>query len=58
MVDLHYPFSHFQHFKLVNILVYVNVVWESDSFAVDGEIWRHKNKHFFKDGVIDHPWFN
>lgn len=46
--------SHFLHFNLNNVLDYVNVVWESFWVANNGEIWRHKNKHIFKGGVIDH----
>jgi len=33
---------------------YVNVAWGSVWIAVICEIWRHKNKHIFKGGVIDH----
>jgi len=50
-VDHHDPFSHFQHFKLV--IVPANAIWGSVWIAVVGEIWRHKNKHFFKGGVFD-----
>jgi len=53
-VDHHDPVSHFLHFNLLNVPVQVNVVWGSVWIAVVGEIWKHKNNHIFKGGVIDH----
>ena len=54
LVDHNDSISYFLHFKLCNVPTFLNVVWESVWIAVIGEIWRHRNKHFFKRGMVDH----
>ena len=46
--------SHFLHFNLYNVLGYINVAWGSVWVAIINEISRHRNKHIFKGGTIDH----
>jgi len=46
--------SHFLQFNLLNVSAQVNVVWSSVWIVVVNEIWKHRNKHIFQGGVIDH----
>jgi len=46
--------SHFLHFNLIGALATVNLDFGNIWIALVSEIWRHRNKHIFKGGVIDH----
>jgi len=48
------PVSHFLHFNLLNAPVQVNVVCGNVWIAIVNEIWKHRNNHIFRSGVIDH----
>ena len=48
------PISHFLQFNLLNAFAQVKAVLSSIWIAVVNEIWKHKNKHIFQGGVIDH----
>jgi len=39
---------------LLNASAQVKVVWSSVWIAIVNEIWKHRNKHIFQGGVIDH----
>ena len=53
-VDLLEPTSHFLHFNLIDTPAAVNIAFGNIWIALISEIWRHRNKHIFKGGVIDH----
>jgi len=48
------PVSHLLQFNVLNASAQVKVVWSSIWIAVVNEIWKHRNKHIFQGGVIDH----
>jgi len=39
---------------VLNAPAQVKDVWSSIWIAVVNEIWKHRNKHIFQGGVIDH----
>jgi len=48
------PASHFLHFNLIDTPATVNLAFGNIWIAFISEIWNHRNKHIFKEGVIDH----
>jgi len=48
------PISHFLQFNLLNTSAQVKAFWSSIWIAVVNEISKHRNKHIFQGGVIDH----
>ena len=46
--------SHFMQFIFTNAPFPVNLIMDNIWIAVISEIWRHKNNHLFKGGVVDH----
>jgi len=52
---IHHTFvSYFPQFNILEAPTSVNLILGSVWIAVVSEIWRHRNKHIFKGGVIDH----
>jgi len=47
-------YSHFLQFRLRNVPESVNLGLESIWIVVVSEIWSHRNKILFKDGVLDY----
>jgi len=53
-VDRVDPVSHFLQFNVLNAYAQLKAVWSSIWIAVVNEIWKHRNRHIFQGGVIDH----
>ena len=53
-VDHNIPRSHFEHFKILDASISVNLIMGNVWIALVSEIWRHKNNCLFKGGVVDH----
>ena len=54
LVDFLTSISHFMQFKLLDVSMSLNLIFENVWIALVSEIRRHKIICIFKGGVIDH----
>jgi len=45
--------NHFRKFYAIGLSKKANIVWKGMSLAIVWEIWKHRNKIVFRNGIVD-----